>query len=128
MLRLTAMPHLDRLPRWARLAAYAAANLVLLIITLAPTKDLPGADLGSDKAQHVAGWFVLTMLGLSLSPRRPRAIVAFALAMGPIVEIAQALGPFGRDCDWRDVVADSAGVALAVLCALVWRRIRKRAG
>lgn len=122
------MSPLDRLPRWARLAAYAAANLVLLYLTLAPSKDLPGADIGSDKAQHAAGWFVLTMLGLLLAPRRPRAIVAFALAMGPFVEIAQLLGPFGRDCDWRDVVADVCGVALAVACALAWRALRKRAG
>ena len=122
------MSPLDRLPRWARLAAYATANLVLLYLTLAPARDLPGADLGSDKAQHVAGWFVLTMLGLLLAPRRPRAIVVFVLAMGPIVEIAQALAPTGREGDWRDVVADVGGVLLAVLCLKAWKRIRKRAG
>ncbi|WP_091735629.1 hypothetical protein [Phenylobacterium immobile] len=122
------MPHVDRLPRWARLAAYAAANVILLVVTLAPTGDLPGADIGSDKAQHVAGWFVLTTLGLLLAPRRPRAIIIFALAMGPFVEVAQALGPFGRDGDWRDVVADSGGVAIAALVAMGWRRIRRRAG
>ncbi len=122
------MLSLDRLPRWARLLAYGAVNLGLLAATLAPTKDVPGADFGSDKVQHVAGWFALTVIGLLLARRRPIAIVVFALAMGPLVELAQALGPWGRDSDWRDVVADTCGVLAAVICALAWRAARKRAG
>ncbi|WP_304190300.1 VanZ family protein [Phenylobacterium aquaticum] len=103
---------LTNLPRRLRLSLYAAAVGVLLWLTLAPTDELPKVTLW-DKAEHALAWFVLTALGLALSPRRPRAIVVFALVLGVMVEVLQGTMGVGRDADWRDVVADSAGVACA---------------
>jgi hypothetical protein len=71
------LPH--RLPRPLRLALYALASAILLVLTLAPQDELPQAGLG-DKWQHAVAWFVLTLTGLALAPRRPRAIALYALA------------------------------------------------
>lgn len=101
------------LPRPLRLSLYAAAVGVLLWLTLAPTRELPKVSLW-DKAEHGLAWFVLTALGLALSPRRPRAIVFFALALGVLVEVLQAILPVGRDSDWHDAAADSVGVFAAL--------------
>lgn len=114
----------DRLPRSLRLAAYAAATAILLYLCLAPAPDLPGPSPW-DKAQHAIAWAVLTGLGLVLSPSRPRAICAFALSLGVLVEVLQATMGFGRQGDWRDVAADAVGVAAALAAwALVQRRFR----
>jgi hypothetical protein len=40
------------------------------------------------------------------------------------VEILQGVMGFGRDSDWRDLVADAAGVALALALAWLVRRFR----
>jgi VanZ family protein len=113
------------LPRRLRVAAFAVAVAVLLFLCLAPSRDLPPEHLW-DKAEHGIAWFVLAGLGLLLAPWRPQTIVLFAVALGALVEVLQAAMPFGRDGDIRDLVADSIGVALAVLLwALVRRRLRR---
>ncbi|HEY8573617.1 VanZ family protein [Phenylobacterium sp.] len=114
------LPH--RLPRPLRLALYALASAVLLYICLAPTDALPQPNL-SDKVEHAAGWFVLTALGLTLSPRRPRAIAAYSLGLALAIEMLQAIMPLGRNGDWRDFVADAIGVAAAFLAAAAVRAI-----
>ena len=116
------------LPRPLRLTLYAAAVGVLLWLTLSPTDELPKVTLW-DKAEHALAWFVLTATGLVLSPRRPRAIVAFALFMGVLVEVLQGTMGLGRDADWRDVVADSLGIGAALglyLLGLRLSRLRSR--
>ncbi|MCI3134066.1 VanZ family protein [Phenylobacterium aquaticum] len=114
------------LPRPLRLALYAAAVGVLFWLTLSPTDELPKVTLW-DKAEHALAWFVLTALGLVLSPRRPRAIAVFALFLGVLVEVLQAILPVGRDADWHDAVADSVGVFAALgLYALGLRLARGR--
>lgn len=98
-----------RLPRPLRLALYALATLILLYLCLAPSRDLPKVSLW-DKEEHAAAWLVLTLTGLLLSPWRPRAIAAFAFAVGVFVELAQWAMGFGRDADWHDVAADCVGI------------------
>lgn len=115
---------LDRLSFPLRLSLYAAASLVLLYLTQAPSRELPQVELW-DKAEHAVAWFVLTASGLLLFPRRPGRIGAFALAFGGLVELLQALLPFGRDADWRDWIADGLGVAAALSAGAVLRRLRR---
>lgn len=113
------------LPRPIRIGLYALATAILLLMCLAPAKDLPGADLFWDKWEHVAAWFVLTTTGFILAPRRPRAIVIFAIAFGASIEILQAtLSYFGRDGDILDLVADCLGVFAAMVIALIARHVR----
>lgn len=118
------LPH--RLPRALRASAYAFAVAVLLYLCLAPARDLPPETLW-DKAEHALAWFVLAAVGLAFWPWRPGRIAGFALALGALVEVLQAVMPFGRDGDWRDWVADSVGVAAALLAWAAIRGLARRA-
>src|ERR1700760_770019 len=103
----------DKLSRPVRLGVYVLACAILLYITLAPGKDVPGVGLVWDKAEHALSWAVLTGAGLLLSTRRRWAIGMFAFLFGAGIEVAQATMPFGRDGDVFDLMADSVGIALA---------------
>lgn len=116
---------LSRLPRPVRLALYALATGVVLYMCLAPTNDVPGAGLVWDKAEHALTWAILTGAGLVLAPRRPRSIFLFALSLGAGIEILQSIMGFGRQGDWRDLLADSLGVAVVMLGWLALRRPRR---
>lgn len=115
----------SRFPRPLRLGLYALAVLILLVLCLTPSKDLPDPGTG-DRFEHMAAWFVLTLAGLLLAPRRRLAIPAFALAYGVLIEILQGITPFGRHPDPADVVADGLGVAVACLVFLALRRLAPR--
>jgi VanZ family protein len=96
---------------------------VLLYLCLAPTEDLPKVTLW-DKVEHASAWFVLTALGLAFWPGRPGRVAGFALALGALVEVLQALMPLGRDGDVRDWAADGVGVTAALL---TWAAVRRLA-
>ncbi|THD57810.1 VanZ family protein [Phenylobacterium sp.] len=113
---------LARQPRPFRLGLFGLACLILLYITLAPGKDVPGVGLVWDKAEHATAWAVLTGAGLLLSTRRRWAIGVFAFLFGAAVEVLQAVMPFGRDGDILDLTADTVGVAAAYL---VWFGLRR---
>ncbi|HET6969500.1 MAG TPA: VanZ family protein [Phenylobacterium sp.] len=110
-----------RWPRPLRLGLYALAATVLLVMTNLPQRDLPGVPV-DDKLEHATAWFVLTAGGYALSPRRAWAIPLFAVLFGALIEVLQAVLPFGRDAEVGDWLADGAGVAVAVLGYLAWRR------
>ena len=114
---------LARLPRPLRIALYAAASLVLTYMALAPEKEVPGVELLWDKLEHGAAWTVLTLLGLVLSTKRRWLIGVFAVAFGAVIEVLQAVMPYGRDGNVGDFVADLVGVAAAYALWLVARRL-----
>lgn len=116
---------LDRLPRPLRLTLYGVATLILLAMCLVPQQDLPSAPMG-DKIEHTIAWFILTGTGLLLSHQRPLAIGAYAIGLGVLVEALQATMGFGRHGDWRDLVADSLGVAAALAVYVLVHRLRRR--
>lgn len=103
-----------RLPRLLRVGLFALATAVVLGLCLVPESSLPKIPLW-DKIEHSLAWGTLTVIGVSLSPRRWRGIAAFALGLGVSVEVLQALIPTGRQGDWRDFAADAVGVALALV-------------
>ena len=115
----------SRFPRRVLLGLYALAALILLVLCVTPSQDLPDPGTG-DRFEHMAAWFVLTLAGFVLAPRRRLAIPAFALAYGALIEVLQAAMPFGRHGDPRDLLADAIGVALACLAWLVLRRLAPR--
>ena len=120
---MTPFDRLRRLPRPFRLAVYALACLILLYLTLAPGKDVPGVGLVWDKAEHAIAWAVLTGAGLLLSTRRRWAILVFAFVFGAAIEVLQATLPFGRDGDILDLTADTVGIAGAYAVWRLWRRL-----
>ncbi|HZZ33253.1 MAG TPA: VanZ family protein [Phenylobacterium sp.] len=114
---------LRRLPRPFRVATYALACLILLYLTLAPGKDVPGVGLVWDKAEHAIAWAVLTGAGLLLSTKRRWAVLVFAFVFGAAIEVLQATLPYGRDGDIFDLTADTVGIVAAYLVWLAWRRL-----
>jgi VanZ family protein len=118
---------LSSLPRTWRLGLYALACVVLLYMTLAPGRDVPGVGITWDKAEHSLAWAVLTGAGLLLSTKRRWAIGVFAFGFGATIEVLQATMGLGRDGDWHDLLADSVGIAAAylvwwLLCRAGWAR------
>jgi len=111
-----------RTPLMLRLVAYGAAIAILLYLCLAPVRDLPPETLW-DKAEHAIAWFVLAGVGLLFWPWRPGRVAGFALVLGALVEVLQATMPLGRDGDWHDWIADSVGVAAALLAWAIIQRI-----
>jgi uncharacterized protein YfiM (DUF2279 family) len=114
---------LSRWPRPLRLGLYALACCILLYLTLAPEKEVPGVGLVWDKAEHALSWAVLTGAGLLLSTKRRWAIGVFAFAFGAMVEVLQANMGLGRDGNWPDLAADSVGIAAAFLVWALMRRL-----
>ena len=115
----------SRFPRRVRLALYALAVAILLVLCVLPTRDLPDPGTG-DRFEHAAAWFVLTATGYILAPNRRLAIPAFAVAYGAFIEVLQGLTPTGRHSDPLDFLADLQGVALAVVLMLIWRFVAAR--
>ncbi|MBS0363272.1 MAG: hypothetical protein JSR98_18000 [Proteobacteria bacterium] len=118
---------LNTRPRPFRLGLYALACLILMYLTLAPGRDVPGVGLVWDKAEHSISWAVLTGAGLLLSTKRRWAIGVFAFVFGAGIEIAQTLLPFGRDGEVLDLVADTIGILVAYVAwfgmrALGWAK------
>jgi VanZ family protein len=109
--------HPSRLPTPVRLAAFAAAVSVLLWLCLSPAGALPKPTALGDKAEHAIGWAVLTAVGIMLFPRRRLRVAGFALVLGVAVEVLQGVMRLGRQSDWRDLLADVAGVAVVILIA-----------
>ena len=113
------LPH--RLGRPLRLGLYALACLILLVMCVLPSEDLPDPGTG-DRIEHTIAWLVLTLTGYLLAPRRLFAIPLFALAYGVVLEVLQGVAPTGRHSDVRDFFADALGVGLGVLIFLAIRR------
>src|SRR4029453_17092412 len=112
-------PH--RFPRPIRLAPYALASAILLLLCVLPQDQLPDPGTG-DKPEHAIAWFILTLTGYVLAPNRRWAIPAYALGFGVFIEILQATMGFGRHGDWRDFAVDTLGVAAAVALFFgLWR-------
>ncbi len=108
-------------------------SLVVAVLLATPGDELP--DLGVwdwlDRPVHALLFAVhCALLAPSLAALRPggRALAAAALLSGlyaALLELVQLWVP-GRSWDWWDLVADSAGIALAMLL-LTRRRARLRA-
>lgn len=110
-----------RFSRPIRLGLYGLASAILLALCVLPQDRLPDTGTG-DKLEHAIAWFILTLTGYVLAPRRVWAIPAYALAFGLAIELLQATMGFGRNGDWRDVAVDAVGVGAAAIAFRLWRR------
>lgn len=106
-----------RLCFWLLLALVTAASLM-------PPGDLPPQAFTIwDKAQHAAGFLVLTGVGL-LAWRMAGWRWALAMGLyGALIEVLQAAGDW-RTGDPLDWLADMCGVGLALLLHAAWARWR----
>lgn len=120
-------------------AGFACALLGVLVLSLLPLDEPPPINTGWDKTDHLFAYMVLALLGLQafasrlesavahglIPPTRERRMLLGLLAFGAAVELLQGLTET-RQTDWRDVLANSLGIALGWLVWSVWnaRRIR----
>jgi VanZ family protein len=96
-----------------------------LVVLFAPGPDVPSNVPISDKVVH-AGLFVL----LAVTGRWARLSVA-GLAVGlaayaAVSEVLQSVLPIHRDGDWRDTLADLAGIVLGLVLARLAARPAER--
>ena len=103
--------------RLFQLAFWLAITATLYLALKEVTIHVPA----SDKTQHAVVFFVLTGLGaVAYSGWRLWAMPFALSAFGGLIEILQPY--FGRDRDYRDWIADTIGIAIAV--AIVWLATR----
>lgn len=93
---------------------FVCAASAVCIGCLVPNRWLP--PLPNDKFLHFAAFALLTVLALRIADGRDEAAWALAglLAGGWLIECLQAFVPDRRFC-WRDMAANSAGVACAAV-------------
>jgi VanZ family protein len=119
------------LPAPVRIAAFAVACCVIAWLSLSPTEALPQGLTFWDKAEHALAYLALSLLGAwAFSGRLGRLAVALFLG-GVGVEILQSTMGLGRQGDPWDAVANSTGIAVGLLVALLvrnWaaRRLQRR--
>lgn len=98
-----------------RLAFWMVLGGVLLL-SLLPNTALPPVDLGWDKANHVAAFAVLGLLGWWSFPQARGRLLLMLLVYGLAIEGLQSLTA-DRQAQWLDVAADAVGLALALIVA-----------
>jgi VanZ family protein len=88
--------------------------------SLAPSKTLPVTGV-NDKVEHALAYTVLALWFAGIYPRSRYAIIALGLfVMGIAIELAQGAMHLGRQSDFRDVIANSFGIAFGLTLALTW--------
>ena len=99
-----------------------AVTLILTTAMLWPLEAPPPAPDGSDKVVHLIAFAALSFplartgrIGLTL-------VFVGASAFGGMIELIQP--SFNRSADMNDWVADIMGVALGIVCGLIYRRLR----
>lgn len=106
---------IDLLSRVARLAFWPAFVFALVMAVLPKPPSLPIDNLG-DKFAHMLAFFTLSLLAGVGWPRASllRATVWLSV-VGAGIEVVQLIPFLHRDSDWRDWVADSAAIVVAMI-------------
>ena len=89
-----------------------------VLASLLPSHHLPVTGV-SDKLEHAAAYMVLALWFAGVYPRSRYVLIALGLfAMGVAIEWAQGVMNLCRQSDFRDVVANSTGIAVGLTLAL----------
>ncbi len=89
-----------------------------VVVSLMPGTKLPPTGV-SDKFEHALAYVLLTVWFTGMYSRSAYWRIGLSLfLLGIGIEIAQGLMPFGRQPDFRDVVANSLGILLGLGIAL----------
>lgn len=101
------------IPRFIRIALFAAACAVIVWLSVAPTSALPTVSLW-DKFEHAGAYFGLALLGSWAFPGRVWRLAVGLFLLGVGVEIAQATMGWGRQGDALDALANTIGMAIGL--------------
>lgn len=95
--------------------AFWVAMTLVGTLSLVPVTELPAQAFNIwDKAQHAAGFMVLTLLGGLAYPRPQGKVLIGLLVYGALIEVAQSATGW-RNGDLLDLLADATGVWLGSL-------------
>ncbi|MBO0749260.1 MAG: hypothetical protein J2O44_02360 [Porphyrobacter sp.] len=109
--------------RLLRFVFWAAAVVAFVLAVIPHPPQVPVWD----KLQHMAGFFVIALLGCAAYPRASRLKLMVALiAFGGLIEIVQAIPALHRDSDWHDWLADIVATVVALACVMAAQRIGVR--
>lgn len=97
--------------------------IVVYLLAIMPAPQAPSLGAG-DKVNHIAAFFVLTLLG-RVAYRRvaPWRVVVGLSLFGILIELTQAIPFLQRDCSFWDWVADSGAILAAMALALTVERL-----
>lgn len=103
--------------RHAWLAFVLALAAGILVVSLLPARVVSVVNVW-DKLEHSTAYLLLALAGAGIVERRGYVAVAgLAVLFGALVEVAQGTLTTTRMMDWHDVVANAAGIAVALLLA-----------
>ena len=118
-------------PAPVRIALFALACGVIAWLSLSPTEALPQGLTFWDKAEHALAYLALSLLGAWAFPGRLGRLAVGLVLGGVGVEILQSTMGLGRQGDPFDAVANSTGIAVGLLIAILvrnWARRLQRRG
>ncbi|GAA1520154.1 VanZ family protein [Nocardioides humi] len=102
------------------LGVWLALLLAVVVLSLAPPPPTPDVPQG-DKWQHLLTYAGLALVAVQIfRPGRALALAAAAtVLLGIGLEVAQGTLTTDRMMDWRDALANTAGVALGTASVLL---------
>jgi VanZ family protein len=104
--------------RWPGLWLGLWILMIVAVVVLSLGAPPPGPDIpASDKWEHLTAYGALALVAVQLfRPGRALLLAAIGLVLlGVGLEIAQGTLTTDRMMDWRDAVANTAGVGLGML-------------
>lgn len=96
----------ERVLRWL----FAMTAVIVMVLSLAPL-DPDAPSLGWDKANHMAAFALLAVLGCHAYPSRTGIVLAGLLVYGGLIEVLQSFTGYRR-AEWADLLADALGLPL----------------
>ena len=106
------MPFILLRPRFLR-GAFLLILIAIFVLAMIPLAVVPDVMPSQDKLHHVAAFAVLTLLGRGgWAGRGPLLLAGGLLGYGVLIELCQHAFTTNRVGEWRDVVADCAGIAI----------------
>ncbi|WP_414886668.1 MULTISPECIES: hypothetical protein [unclassified Sphingomonas] len=105
-----------------RVPIFWTTMLVVYALAIMPAPQAPSLGAG-DKVNHIAAFFVLTLLGRAAYRRAAAWRLGVGLSLfGILIELTQAIPILQRDASFRDWAADSAAILVALALALLLER------
>ena len=108
------------------ISCFLIACIVLPIPDVKMAEDIPLADKWTHMVMYgvltSAVWFETRRAGLSLSALRVCLLFLLPVALGGLLELAQAYLTTCRSGEWLDFVANTIGVCIGTAVGLLWKR------
>lgn len=104
-------------------------TLLAIIGSLLPPRHIEQITFSvSDKLIHGVYYFLLTLGWLHIfanhSSQKKIYVILSLLLMGALLEYLQALLPIGRSMDSYDLLANTIGIGIGVLCSRIYFKVQ----